>query len=648
MFSPLIPARLEFDPAGAPYSARYGDIYHSRGLAVGQAREVFLAGSGLPARWAGRSAFSIVEVGFGLGTNFLATWDAWQADPARPARLHYVAIERHPFTAADLAAWHGGTEQFPALASALIAAWPLLTPGVHRIELAQGRVVLDLLLGDAGGMLANLRLAADAFYLDGFTPSRNPEAWSVPVFKGLARLAAPGATVASYTIARAVLDGLRAVGFEVRKAPGFDSKRDRLEGRFAPRYRVRRHEPPVRIDYPERRALVIGAGIAGVAAADALAARGWIVTLLETQGGLARGASATPAGALHPVIARDDSALARLTRAGFLRMQASLAALTADGAADWLGVCGHLDCARDAQEEARVIATVAELGFPPEFVRAVDAQQAAEIAGTRVRRGGYWFPGGAWLNAAAYCAAVLATRPSISLRTGAAVAALQREGGDWLARDAAGTELARAPVAILAAGIDVPALTVGLPLHLRRVRGQLSGIAAADCRAPRVVVSGDGYCLPPVDGTVWTGASYGPGDSEPQARADEHENNLRQLEHLLPENHFTGMAAIRAGHVGFRAVAPDRMPLAGALPDLDALRADATRLRGGHLLDLPRQPGLYVTGGMASRGLTWSALAGETLADLIEGTPPPLEADLLDAIDPARFLLQQMRRGGID
>jgi tRNA 5-methylaminomethyl-2-thiouridine biosynthesis bifunctional protein len=153
--------------------------------------------------------------------------------------------------------------------------------------------------------------------------------------------------------------------------------------------------------------------------------------------------------------------------------------------------------------------------------------------------------------------------------------------------------------------------------------------------------------LPPVHGVVWTGASYGPGDAEPEARADEHQTNLRHLEHLLPDNDFGTREVALAGHVGFRAVVPDRMPLVGALPDLEAVRAEATRLRGGHLRDLPRQSGLYVTGAMASRGLTWSVLAGETVADLIEGVPPPLEADLLDAVDPARFLLQQLRRGGL-
>jgi tRNA 5-methylaminomethyl-2-thiouridine biosynthesis bifunctional protein len=645
--TPIIPAILELDAEGTPYAPRYGDIYHSRAGAQAQAREVFLAGNGLPGRWAGRRSFTILEAGFGLGSNCLATWSAWQGDPRRCGRLHFVAIEKHPFLARDLLVWHARDPAIAMLAERLAPAWPVLTPGVHRIELDDGRMILTLALGEFGAMLARLRCAVDAFYLDGFAPSRNPDAWDEQVFKGIARLALPGATVATYTVARAVADGLTAAGFEVHKAPGFGGKRDKLVGRYAPRYRMRRYEPPMAPAWPERRALVIGAGIAGIAVADRLAARGWQVRVLEADAGIARAGSGTPAGALHPLVARDDSLLARLTRAGFLRMQASLERLQSAAARDWFSACGHLDCAGSDAEEARIAAVVAELGFPDSFVTAVDAAAASELAGTRVARGGYWFPGGAWLNAAAWCAAVAARRPELELRTGAGVATLRREDGAWVARDAAGHELARAPVAVLAAGTDPARLTGALPLPLQRVRGQLSGIAASACRAPRVVVSGDGYCLPPVDGVVWTGASYGPDDADATVREAEHQSNLRHLAQLLPDNDFAGGAPSCAGHVGFRAVAPDRMPLVGALPDLDAVKAGAPHLSGAHLRDLPRQTGLYVAGGMASRGLSWSALTGETLADLIEGEPPPLESDLLDAIDPARFLLQQLRRGGV-
>ena len=109
---PLVPATLAFQES-TPYSPAYGDVYHSADGGLAQAREVFLAGNGLPERWAGRERFVVLETGFGLGLNFLATWRAWKDDPSRCARLHYVAIEKHPFSLQDLRTLH---QRFPELA----------------------------------------------------------------------------------------------------------------------------------------------------------------------------------------------------------------------------------------------------------------------------------------------------------------------------------------------------------------------------------------------------------------------------------------------------------------------------------------------------------------------------------------------------
>src|SRR5690349_14050833 len=140
MRAPLVPAPLAFDATGTPYSPVYGDIYHSADSGPGQARHVFLGGNGLPARWAGSRVFTIVETGFGLGLNFLATWQAWRADPARPGRLHFVSVEKHPFTLEALATLQARHPEFAELAAELQAAWPLPLPGMHRLDFEDGRV----------------------------------------------------------------------------------------------------------------------------------------------------------------------------------------------------------------------------------------------------------------------------------------------------------------------------------------------------------------------------------------------------------------------------------------------------------------------------------------------------------------------------
>src|SRR5215471_11959737 len=309
---PLRPAALDFDESGTPRSLEFGDVYHSAS-GSGQARHVFLHGNGLPARWAGSRAFVIVELGFGLGLNFLATWDAWRTDPQRCARLHFVSIERHPFEAGDLATAHARYPEFPALSALLRFAWPALLPGCHRLHFNEGRVTLTLVFADVVDALSGLRFGADAFYLDGFTPDRNREMWSLATMRALSKLARPGATVATWSVAASVKESLSAAGFVVDKLPGFGAKREMLAGRFAPRWNVRKTPPPVP-QWPERRVIVVGAGLAGAAVASRLWARGWRIDLVERRATAAGSASALRAAVLQPHVSRDDSVLSRLVR----------------------------------------------------------------------------------------------------------------------------------------------------------------------------------------------------------------------------------------------------------------------------------------------------------------------------------------------
>src|ERR1700709_2858316 len=141
MTDPLIPATLAFRPNGSPYSPEYGDIYHSIVGSLAQSHYVFLQGNGLPERWQGRQTFTVLETGFGMGINFLTTWAAWRADPARGGHLHFVSIEKHPFSADDLRRAHAATvdnESGAALADVLATAWPTLAPGTHKLDFDDG------------------------------------------------------------------------------------------------------------------------------------------------------------------------------------------------------------------------------------------------------------------------------------------------------------------------------------------------------------------------------------------------------------------------------------------------------------------------------------------------------------------------------
>lgn len=704
----LEPAEPIVDDDGIPYSPRYGDVYHSSRGGLAQAHHVFLGGNDLPARWRDHRQFVIVETGFGQGLNFLATWQAWRDDPQRCGRLHFVSIEKHPFTRDGLRQLHASLGPLLALATTLQDAWPDVLPGLHRLEFEGGAVTLTLAFGDAEALLPKLAVGADAFYLDGFSPDRNTDMWSDSVFRGLSRLARVDATLATYTAAGFVRRGLQAVGFEVRKVPGFGGKRDMTVARFAPAWKVRRHAPPPAASWPDRHAIVIGAGLAGCAVTERLTARGWRVTLIDRHAGPARQTSAHRAAAMHPHISSDDSVLSRLSRAGNLYALRAWRTLAAAGhPVPWHG-CGVLHLGEDAADNDAQHAALATLGFPETFARWMPPEEAAATHGAAVPRGGLWFGQGGWVAPPDICAAQLARagaavttrfgteaarivrvpakRAMAEDATGAASTARTRyaassgdaavagdatrsdAAGSGVLRDGAGAQeiwqvlaadgsvIAAAPVLVLANGYEAERLVPATFRELRRVRGQLTDLPAAAVSAlgrwPDCVVTGNGYLLPRAeDGSARVGSSYEPeeGDESPlTARPEVHADNLARAAALLPD-HAAALGALdpRAldGYVGLRTVAHNRLALIGRLPDEADALARAAALRGAHLRDLPRLPGLYATLAFGSRGLTWAALAGEMVASQIEGEPLPVESDLADAVDPARLLLRALRHG---
>ena len=253
MYESIEPATLAISDNGIPYSERFGDYYHARDGGLGQARHVFLGGNQLPARWQGRDRFVILETGFGLGLNFLAAWDAWRNDPARCGRLHFVSFERHPLGLDDLRQAHRQWPELAPLADELQRQWPVLTPGIHRLWLNDDRVVLTLYFGDAVTGLGKIDGHADAFFLDGFAPAKNPELWSERVCHQLASLAAPGATLATWSVSAQVQRHLNYARFALEKTTGFANRREMLTGRFE----GRTNDVPVP-DSPDRRAIVLG------------------------------------------------------------------------------------------------------------------------------------------------------------------------------------------------------------------------------------------------------------------------------------------------------------------------------------------------------------------------------------------------------
>ncbi|EXI80573.1 MAG: tRNA 5-methylaminomethyl-2-thiouridine biosynthesis bifunctional protein MnmC [Candidatus Accumulibacter appositus] len=394
-------------------------------------------------------------------------------------------------------------------------------------------------------------------------------------------------------------------------------------------------------------AIIIGAGLAGSSAAERLAARGWKIDLIERAHAPGQGASGNIAGVLRPLPSLDDNRLARLTRAGFQHACQHFAALTAAGQPLRWGQTGVLHLARDethAATQQRVVeirkAAVDQLYF-------VDRQQARKLAAWPVASGGWWFPGGAWVDPASLCRANVARHAdAISAHYDTQVAQIERPADLWQARSAAGDLIAEAPVLILANATTARQFPAAAHLPLRSARGQVSHLATTAGSAPDIVVCRLGYVTPAIDGLRCAGATFSVDDGESALREADHAENLAKLDFILPGYGKGIQARDLAGRVGFRPLSPDRLPMIGAIGDAAAIDPDAP---ARPLAEMPRLPGLYLINGFGARGIVWSALAGELLACLITATPPPLPEDLVDALDPGRFLLRgRSRRQRVD
>ena len=582
-------SELEWTAEGAPRSRRYGDIYFSREGGLAESRAVFLAGCGLPDAWASRSRFVVGELGFGTGLNVLALLQLWAATRPPGGRLNVMSIEAHPLAPAEASRALEVWPELAAFAEPLLARWPR-APGVTRADWPELGATLDVIVGEVGPALAGWDGRADAWFLDGFSPARNPEMWRDDVLAGVRARSAPSARLATFTVAGAVRRGLAAHGWTVERRPGYGGKRERLEAGLKDLASV--GSTPVASDV-----IVIGAGIAGAAVTRALLAEGRRVTIV---GGEPQ-ASSNAAGLVSPRLERGDGLGARLSAQAF-RRAVDLYEAEAIGAVLTTGV-------RRLSDDAAVQAWAQAPGWSPGELVAETAAEAEAALGE------------------AGCATLLMTRALVveprrvletwlagAARVQAEVGRLERDGRGWRLLDAEGLVVAAAPVVVLAAGWRAEALQPGL--GLRPVRGQVS--LAPGLTGP--AASWGGYCVGASEGLLF-GATHDRGDTSEDVRAADHARNLELLRSMLPQ--LAGRVDLGAlqGRAGVRGTTADHLPIVG-----------------------PLEAGLWVLSGLGGRGFTLAPVLGEHLAAQICGAPSPLPLQLQQTVHPGRFAERAAKR----
>ncbi|MBU1723744.1 MAG: bifunctional tRNA (5-methylaminomethyl-2-thiouridine)(34)-methyltransferase MnmD/FAD-dependent 5-carboxymethylaminomethyl-2-thiouridine(34) oxidoreductase MnmC [Gammaproteobacteria bacterium] len=628
----LVPANVYLDEAGTPFNPDFADYYFYQENGLAESRYVFLQGNQLPQRWCGKEQYTIAETGFGTGLNFLATWQAWQDDPQRCKRLHFISIEKHPIRKDALQHLLASWPELEPYASELLASYPPLVTGFHRLRLAQGRITLTLCFMDVQEALAELVASVDAWYLDGFAPARNPAMWHTSVMQGIASLSHGQTTLATFTAASEVRRNLQAAGFQIEKRPGFGKKREMLTA-------VLTDVPSGSPLFPwfarpvaerSRSATIIGGGIAGCQIARSLAERGWQVTLLERHARLATEASGNRAGVLTPKMTTQPGWGETFYRQAFLYALQQIHALEQAGCEiDW-AQCGALQLAHEPREAARQ-QVIQERGLAEDFIRIVDAGEAAEIAGIPLSVGASYFPQAGWLNPASLCKALTA-HDNIEVR---------------LQEDA--KPLATAGITVIASGREADQYTQTAFLPFLPVMGQTSRAAASGFSAQlKTTLGHEGYLTPPVAGQHIFGATFTRNVRDAVLEGVADSVNFRQLAHYLPE-FAQSLQRVESSHAAIRMTTPDRYPVVGALPDEAFFRQAYADLRHGRARQVfppaKYQEGMFISAGYGSRGLATSGLCAEMLAALVTGEPLPVQATLYRNLHPARFLIRQLGKG---
>ena len=656
--APALEWRHDAGEAAAPHSLAFDDVYFSRQDGRAETEHVFIRANRLPERlaaWQERRPFVIGETGFGTGLNMLCAWACFREHAAPGARLHLVSTERFPLARDDLARALAAWPDLAPLAARLIAQWPEPVPGVHRLWL-DARVVLDLHFGDSAAALAQLDGRVDAWFLDGFAPSKNPEMWHPALFTAMAAASRPGASVATFTCAGVVKRGLEAAGFAWRKAPGFGRKREMLVAELAdpPVDDARRATPWFQPPGPRKaeHVAVIGAGLAGAGVAHALARRGVAVTLIDRESPAA-GASGNRQGALYVKLAAETNRQSRFYLAGLLHTRRWLAALDPDRTL-WQD-CGVLQRATGERETRRQRRFLDNHPLPGAVVTGLDAEAASRAIGWPLETGGLDYPQAGWVDPAALCRR-LADTPGIAFRHGE-VATLNAADDGWSLGFADGTTLAADQV-VIATAAEGTRLAQTADLPLQAIRGQVTHLTLpASAPRPRQVVCAGGYLPPPVGDALTFGATFHPNVTDTAVREADHAANLAELERTLPGY----VAALREAGVDFdparlegraavRAASPDKTPYAGPVPDAPAWRRDYAVLSKDARRRIPdtpgrHHPGLWISAAHGSRGLASTPLCAELIASRICDEPLPLPRALADHLHPGRRLIAALIRG---
>ncbi len=566
---------------GRVFSPRYNDIYFSTGGSVDSHR-VFLEPAKVGQRIAQDPVFTVAELGFGTGLNFVVTATEFLKKRSNPSRLRFVSFEKHPLTLPDLKQVGKPWDQSLPFVNQLLDQYPPAVDGWHRRFFEGGDIELSIYIGDVDtgftDFLERDRRGVDAWFLDGFSPDRNPAMWQESVLSRLHTHTRAGGSVTTFSAAGNVRRILQRSGFHIDRVSSLPNKRHTLCGWLTtPSFKPRLHPSET---------VIAGGGLAGCAAANALAKKGIDVTLLEPTGQVAQSTSSVTTAITHARLSGSRSPEAKRRAQGYTFSIPLIASILNSASTGVLQVDGS----NEAHTQLRSITDM--LG---DWVQLVGVDQASDLAGTSLSRPAAYFPKSTVVSIPDLCKKLIC-HPRIELIKGV------------LSQDSSLTT-------VIATGTTIPQQFALPPLEITTVPGQIDCFSTSPkLTRLRTTVVEDGYVIPSSPSILTSGSTYERGIWDPSHGTLANRERLRKLfGHTL----FRWVRRYR----GWRCVTSDRIPIIGQAAD-----------------------NLWLSLGYGSSATTSALLAGETIASGIVGEFAPIDTDALNLIDPTRFVDRQKRR----
>ena len=591
MYSEFAPFSLKNNTL---FSEEFDDLYSSAKGAVAECNHVFIKGNNLNERFENlrdNSKFYIGEIGFGIGINFLTTCKSWLNNTKQNQVLEFYSFDKYLFRLSDFKKLNISCPDLKEYISELERNYPRNIQGAQKISLFGGRIILNLIIGEIDNTQEYIKLMdkVDAWYFDGFSPSKNPDLWSIKLFKCIHKSCHENTTFSTYTSSGLVKNNLTESGFNHSRAMGFSDKRHMLKGTV---------DTQLKKNTSNTKVAVIGSGIAGCVLSYTLAKKGIEVDLYEKSDSICSGASSHELLVTYPRLSAHDTAFGSFTLHSYIFATNFYKQLKTD---TWKKT-GVIILNHDAATEKRQ-SSLLEKRADGEIYRYIDPDEASEISGIDIKLNGLIYEDAGYILPEEMCKFLIES-PKINIFTSSHIKSIKKN------REVFNLNIGKKKfeyqnVCVCAGSetaniVDIDGISIK--------RGQVTHIESLDnVSRIKLPICAKGYISPRVNNIHLVGSSYS--DSEDtDLSEEEHLYNLNNLKLVIDEE-----MNVITGQTGHRAVSKDHMPVVG--------------MKGG----------IYINTCHGSRASVTAPISAEIIASMIVEEAPPLMGRELESLSPERF-----------